>query len=105
MGIFDIFKKSSDEKTVIANLLDPNDGHTQHVWTVGIEIDRETVDRLSERGNLYVVVAYVDGRQQMAVCKKSIWEGQKAAYDRIEKQLNDSPALRMLAEFRKNQEK
>lgn len=100
MGIFDIFKKSSDEiRTVQVNLLDPNLGHTKHVWTIGEQIDRETVNKFSEDGNLYVSVAYLDGEPKMTVCKKPMWEELKTILGSMDQDANSSPVLRMLAEF------
>jgi hypothetical protein len=61
------------EAFVIANILDPNHGVTQHKMVIGEQIDQDVVTRFSEDGQIYVMVAYEHGIPQHTICKKDLW--------------------------------
>ena len=106
MGIFDIFtRKKPTQKNVIAHLLDPNKGYTTQEWTIGKDVDAETVTRFAQDKNLYIAIAYKNGEPVLTVCSRAMWENARKEFDAIDVQMNDSPSLRLLREFEKHQNK
>ena len=106
MGIFDIFTGGkTNPKKVIAHLLDPKAGYTTQEWIVGRDVDVETVSRFAQDGNLYIAIAYKSGEPVLTVCNKAMWKSAQMELDAIDLQMNDSPSLRMLREFEKNQDR
>jgi len=70
--------------SVIAHMLDPNTGYVRHQMVVGQQIDAETVEKFAEGENIFVLVAYEKGVPKHIICKREMWEQQKAAFDAID---------------------
>ncbi len=48
--------------------------HTEN-WIVGEHVTGEAYERFKDKsGNLYAIVAYQDGKPQMSLAQKSMWE-------------------------------
>lgn len=92
MGLFDsLFGKSSAPlSTVVAHILDPNSGYTTQQWKVGEHIEEEAVRRLSDRGNIFVVVSYEAGQAKRVICKREVWNQVKAQFDGIDRAGSES---------------
>ena len=69
---------------ITAHILDPNTGYTQQTWTVGQHVQQEVVEKLSENGNLFVVVHYEAGIPKQIICKHEVWNQTKAQHDLID---------------------
>jgi hypothetical protein len=83
MSIFGIFGRKIPS-SVTAHILDPNTGYSKQTWTVGQHVPRETVEKLSEDGNIFVVVAYEAGTPKQMICRRDIWNQTKAQFESIE---------------------
>lgn len=83
MGIFsNILKKTP--VNVTAHILDPKSGYQTQIWTVGTDISNDTVSRLADGTNIYVVRSYKAGEIEQVVCKKGIWLFTKTQMDAID---------------------
>ena len=60
------------EKKVTAHILDPKSGYLKQEWVIGEHITENTVLKLSDGENIYVVVAYEKGEAKQLICKKDI---------------------------------
>ncbi|MGB4115378.1 MAG: hypothetical protein WBK51_02390 [Polaromonas sp.] len=106
MGVFDIFRSSiPSQRQVTAHLLDPKTGHTTQEWIVGKDVDAETIAQFAEDGNLYIAIAYRSGEPTLTVVNRAKWISARMEFDAIDLQISDSPSLRLLREFEKNQSK
>ena len=79
LGIFGKKVPSS----VTAHILDPNTGYSKQTWTVGQQISREAVEKLSENGNIFVLVAYEAGTPKQTICRSDIWNMLKTQFEII----------------------
>jgi len=84
MSLFGILGKKPPS-SVTAHILDPKTGYSTQIWTVGQHVTREDVEELSEDGNVFVVVAYVQGQPKSVICKRTIWLQVKAQHDAIDR--------------------
>lgn len=58
-----------------AHILDVVVPYRVETWIVGKDVSQETYDRFKdESGHLYVVAYFRDGKQEMSVIAKSLWE-------------------------------
>ena len=73
-----------EERKVTAHILDPKTGYLKQEWVVGEHVSEDTVLRLSDGENIYVVVAYEKGKAEHAICKKEIWLHVKSQFEDIE---------------------
>lgn len=73
------------ENKVTAHILDPKSGYLKQEWVVGEHITEDTVLKLSDGENVYVVVAYEKGEAEHLICKKEIWLQVKSQYDEIDR--------------------
>lgn len=80
---FGIFGKKTPS-SVTAHILDPNTGYSTTTWTVGQQVTRETVEKLSEGGNIFVIIAYDAGIPKQLICRRDIWNQTKAQFESIE---------------------
>jgi len=72
--------------TMKAHVLDPVRGYYIAEWVVDDDVHREDVEKFSTpNGELYVVIAYVDGEPQTVLTKKEAWEKQRSIFDLIDK--------------------
>jgi hypothetical protein len=72
--------------TVKAHVLDPIRGYYIADWLVDDDVHREDVEKFATpSGELYVVIAYVDGEPRTMLTKKEVWEKQRSIFDLIEK--------------------
>ena len=72
------------EKKVTAHILDPKSGYLKQEWVIGEHITENTVLKLSDGENIYVVVAYEKGEAKQLICKKDIWLQVKSQFDEID---------------------
>jgi hypothetical protein len=77
--------KISRVEKVIAHVLDPNSGYTKQTWQVGINIEAETVKRMGENGEIFIVIAYEQGEAKTLLCKRDAWILVKAQHDAIDR--------------------
>ncbi|MDA0738193.1 MAG: hypothetical protein O3A59_04480 [Nitrospirae bacterium] len=77
--------KVSRVETVVAHVLDPKTGYAKQTWRVGPDIESDTVKRLGENGEIFVVVAYEQGEPKTMVCKRAVWLQVKAQHDEIDR--------------------
>lgn len=89
MGVFGLFGKKVPS-SVTAHILDPNSGYTQQTWVVGQQIQRDAVEKFSDNGNLFVVVAYKAGVPSRMICRRDVWNQTKAQFDQIDAEGKDS---------------
>ena len=83
MGLFSkLLKKTPTDVT--AHILDPNDGYQTESWAVGSDVSDDTVSRLADGTNLYVVHVYEAGEMKQIICKREVWLSTKAQMDAIE---------------------
>jgi hypothetical protein len=91
-----ISKKTFDElvaqgkikpvETVKAHVLDPIRGYYIADWVVDNDVHREDVEKFATpNGELYVVIAYMDGEPQTMLTKKEVWKKQRSIFDLIDK--------------------
>jgi hypothetical protein len=69
-----------DSSQVRVHMLHPSSGYSVEVWTVGTDVDAETVRQYQdEGGDIYAITAFKDGKPRVAVIRKDLWEeGRKA---------------------------
>jgi len=80
----------SQVAAIVAHILDPNSGYTKQIWQVGKDIDVDTVKRLGENGEVFVLVSYKQGQRRSAICKRAIWLQAKALLDESERAWKES---------------
>jgi len=80
----------SQVAAIVAHILDPNSGYTKQIWQVGKDIDVDTVKRLGENGEVFVLVSYEQGQRSSAICKRAIWLQAKALLDESERAWKES---------------
>lgn len=83
MSIFGIFGKKTPS-SVTAHILDPKTGYSKQTWTVGQHVQREAVEKFSERGNIFVIVVYEAGTPKQMICRRDVWNQTKAQFDSID---------------------
>jgi hypothetical protein len=83
MGLFSKLLKKTPEN-VTAHILDPNSGYQTESWTVGSDVSDDTVSRLADGTNIYVVHVYEAGEMKQIICKREIWLSTKAQMDAID---------------------
>lgn len=76
---------NEDPSTVVAHIIDPKSGYVKQQWTVGKHVEKETVRRLGDNGNVFVVVGYEAGNAKHVICKREIWNQVKAQFNGIDK--------------------
>lgn len=67
-----------------AHILDPISGYLIQTWAVGSEDSDDTMLRLADGTNIYVVNAYVAGELKQIICKREVWLSTKAQMDAID---------------------
>ena len=70
---------------VVAHILDPVTGYSNRDLQVGKDIDADTVRRLGENGEVFVVVAYDGGAPTATICKRAQWLRARAKQDAIDR--------------------
>lgn len=83
MSLFGFFGKKSPS-SVTAHILDPNSGYSKQTWTVGQHVPREAVEKLSEDGNIFVVVVYEAGTPKQIICRRDVWNQTKVQFESID---------------------
>lgn len=83
MTNFEIFGKKTPA-AVTAHILDPKFGYSKQTWAVGQHVSREAVEKLSEDGSIFVVVAYEAGTPKQVICRRDIWDQTKEQFGYIE---------------------
>ena len=83
MSLFGLFGKKSPS-SVTAHILDPNTRYSKQTWTVGQHVPHEAVAKLSENGNIFVVVVYEAGKPKQMICRRDIWNKTKEQFEGIE---------------------
>lgn len=83
MSLFGLFGKKPSS-SVTAYILDPNTGYSKQTWTVGQHVPREAFEKLSEDGNIFVVVVYEAGAPKQMICRRDIWNQSKAQFESID---------------------
>jgi hypothetical protein len=66
---------------VVAHILDPITGYSNREFQVGKDIAAETVRRLGENGEVFVVVDYDGGVPTATVCRRAQWVRAQARQD------------------------
>lgn len=82
MSFFGIFNKKAS--TVTAHIFDSNSGYSKEKWTVGQDVPRETTEKFSASGNLFVIVVHDAGMTKQIICKRDVWDEFKAKFDRMD---------------------
>jgi len=70
---------------VVAHILDPITGYSKREVEAGKDIDADTVRRLGENGEVFVVVAYDGGAPTATICKRAQWLRARATQDAIDR--------------------
>jgi len=83
MGLFSKLLKKKPAN-VTAHILDPNHEYQTESWAVGADISDDTVSRLADGTNVYVVNVYEAGEIKQIICKREIWLSAKAQMDAID---------------------
>ena len=79
---------SSEGKTITANILDPmHSGTIREVWTVGDQITSASYENLSDKRNIYVLVAYDKGVRKLMFLKKPMWDMMRAQHELMDQEL------------------
>ena len=83
MGIWNAVtrRKRGPKDRVVAHILDPISGHLNRDLCVGKDIDAETVRRLGDSGEIFVIVDYEGGVPTATVCKQAQWLRAQAEQD------------------------
>ncbi|HTN48657.1 MAG TPA: hypothetical protein VMK32_04425 [Burkholderiaceae bacterium] len=66
---------------VVAHILDPITGYANREMLVGKDIDPDTVRRLGDDGDVFVVVDYQGGVPTATVCRRDQWLRVRAKQD------------------------
>ena len=77
--------KRLDAEAVPVHILDPLTDYRFETWVVGKDVDSETVEKFRDvqSGALYVLIAYKEGKKQVVVLKKHVWESTKKTMDSV----------------------
>ncbi len=85
MGFFNKLLRKTPEN-VTAHIINPNSGYQTESWTVGTDVSEDTVSRLADGENIYVVHVYEAGEMKQIICKQEIWLSTKEQMDAIDKE-------------------
>jgi hypothetical protein len=85
MGLLDtiIGRKTPSAGRVVAHILDPITGYSNRELVVGKDIAADSVRRLGDRGEVFVVVAYDGGAPTATLCTRAQWLRARAKHDPV----------------------
>ena len=73
------------------HILDAVRGLRTENWIVGEHVTGEAYERFKDKsGNLYAVVAYEDGKPQMSLAQKSMWEQVARQFSDIDREASQA---------------
>ena len=79
----------SKKPPIKVHILDPNrssPGHITEFWKCGEDIDEKDYERMRKtKSDIYVVIAYEEGKKNKMVVPLETWKKVKATYDDMDK--------------------